>query len=61
MTINNKLVFSIFGADNLISIFGTGLKDEFDYMREEVKKLGFDGMIITGVSYRQKQSCRIRL
>ena len=47
MTINNKLVFSIFGADNLISIFGTGLKDEFDYMREEVKKLGFDGMIIT--------------
>ena len=47
MTINNKLVFSIFGADQLINAFGTGLKDEFDYMREEVKKLGFDGMIIT--------------
>jgi len=47
MTIDNKLVFSIFGADQLISAFGTGLKDEFDYMRNEVKKLGFDGMIIT--------------
>ncbi|MBQ8758639.1 MAG: glycoside hydrolase family 99-like domain-containing protein, partial [Clostridia bacterium] len=47
MTIDNKLVFSIFGADQLINVFGTGLKAEFDYMREEVKKLGFDGMIIT--------------
>ncbi len=47
MTIDNKLVFSIFGVDNLISQFGTSLKNEFDYMREEVKKLGFDGMIIT--------------
>lgn len=47
MSIDNKLVFSIFGADSLISIFGTSLKDEFDYMREEVKKLGYDGMIIT--------------
>lgn len=47
MTVDNKLVFSIFGADNLINAFGTSLKDEFDYMREEVKKLGYDGMIIT--------------
>ena len=47
MSVDNKLVFSIFGADQLISVFGTSLKDEFDYMREEVKKLGYDGMIIT--------------
>ena len=47
MSIDNKLVFSIFGVDNLIKIFGTDLKTEFDYMREQVKTLGYDGMIIT--------------
>lgn len=46
MIIDNKPVLAIFGADRLIERFGTSLKTEFDYMREEVKKLGFDGMII---------------
>ena len=57
MTIENKVVFAIFGADSLISKFGTGLKAEFDYLREEVKKLGFDGAIILDCnSYRTEGS-----
>lgn len=47
MAIDNKLVFGIFGVENLISEFGESLKDEFDYMREQVKALGYDGIIIT--------------
>lgn len=47
MSIDNKLIFSIFGVDDLIKAFGTDLKAEFDYMREQVKTLGYDGMIIT--------------
>ena len=46
MVIDNKPVLAIFGSDKLIAQFGTGLKAEFDYLRDEVKKLGFDGMII---------------
>ena len=46
MRIDNKPVLAIFGANKLIDQFGTGLKDEFDYLREEVKKLGYDGVII---------------
>lgn len=46
MTIDNRPVLAIFGANELIEKFGTGLKAEFDYLREEVKKLGFDDMII---------------
>ena len=57
MTIENKVVFAVFGADSLISKFGTGLKAEFDYLREEVKKLGFDGAIILDCnSYRTEGS-----
>mgnify|MGYP002576219601 FL=1 len=47
MTINNKLVFSIFGVDSLINDSNFQIKELLDYMREEVKKYGFDGMIIT--------------
>ncbi len=47
MAIDNKLVFGIFGVEKLINEFGESLKDEFDYMREQVKTLGYDGMIIT--------------
>ena len=46
MVIENKPVLAIFGADKLMNQFGYGLKDEFDYLREEVKKLGYDGVII---------------
>lgn len=63
MTIDNKLVFSIFGvdsgnADNPSLINRLNLKADLDYMREEVKKLGFDGIIVTashtGANYLKK-------
>ena len=57
MTIDNKVVFAVFGADSLISKFGEGLKDEFEYLRKEVKKLGYDGAIILDCnSYRTEGS-----
>lgn len=47
MVIDNKPVLAIFGADKLMDQFGLKLKDEFDYLRAQVKeKLGYDGVII---------------
>ena len=46
MTIDNQPIMAIFGTDTLIETFGTALKDDLDYLRQEVKKLGFDGLII---------------
>ncbi len=47
MTIDNKPVLSVFGQDYLAKSLGgnDGLKEAFDYLEQEVKKLGFDGMI----------------
>lgn len=49
MTIDNRLVFCVFGAGKLneANAFGSwqGTKDAFDYLEEEVKKLGFDGVL----------------
>lgn len=47
MTIDNRLVLCVFGADKMAERIGgeAGVKQCFDYLEEEVKKLGFDGMI----------------
>lgn len=47
MTIDNQLVLCVFGSDKLKTTLGSeaAVKEIFDYLEEEVKKLGFDGMI----------------
>ncbi len=49
MTIDNQLVLPIFGANNLgnADYFGSvaAVKKEFDYLEEEAKKYGFDGVL----------------
>ncbi len=49
MTIDNKLLLPIFGADKLTGsdYFGSveGVKAEFDYLEEEARKHGFDGVL----------------
>lgn len=49
LTVDNKPLLAVFGAGNLngASVFGSwkGTKEAFDYLSEEVKKLGFDGML----------------
>ena len=46
-TIDNKVLIAVFGSGNLIKDFGSveAVKEQLDYVREEVKKLGFDGAI----------------
>lgn len=48
MTIDNKAVMAVFGTWQIIKDFGSpeAVKAEFDYLREEVKKLGYDDLII---------------
>ncbi len=47
VTIDGKLVMCVFSPDTLKSRLGSNanVKDAFAYLDEEVKKLGFDGMI----------------
>ncbi len=47
MTIDNRLVLCVFGPEKMAERIGSeaGVKECFDYLEEEVKKLGFDGMI----------------
>jgi len=47
MTIDNKLVISVFGPDALVGAFGSveGVKTEFDYVEQVAKDMGFDGCI----------------
>ncbi len=47
MTIDNRLVMCVFNADSISSRLGGDalVKEAFDYLDEEVKKLGFDGML----------------
>ena len=47
MAIDNQLVLCVFGANKLSETLGgeSVVKEAFDYLEEEVKKLGFDGMI----------------
>ena len=46
-TIDNKVLIAVFGSGNLIKDFGSedAVREQLDYVREEVKKLGFDGAI----------------
>ena len=46
-TLDNKVVVSVFGHYNLIKDFGSPEKvaENFDFVREEVKKLGYDGAL----------------
>ena len=48
MTIDNKAVMAVFGTWQLMQDFGgpEGVKAEFDYLRGEIKKLGYDDLII---------------
>ena len=48
MTIDNKAVMGIFGTWQLLKDFGSpeGVKAEFDYLRSEIKKLGYDDLIV---------------
>ena len=47
MTIDNQLVLCVFGSNKLKDTLGSeaAVKEIFDYLEEEVQKLGFDGMI----------------
>ena len=48
MTIDNRPVLCVFGADKIASRLGGSnakVKECFDYLEDEVRKLGFDGMI----------------
>ncbi len=48
MSIDNRAIMSIFRPDILVSCFGSpeNVKTELDYLRKEVKKLGYDDLII---------------
>lgn len=48
MTIDNKPLLLVFGVNNFINDMGSAAacKTELDYLRGEVKKLGFDDLII---------------
>ncbi len=48
MRIDNKAFMSVYGAGGIIKMFGgaEATKIELDYLREEVKKLGYDDLII---------------
>ena len=50
MTIDGKAIMSIFGPAQLVKDFGSpeAVKAEFDYLRSEVKKLGYKDLIIMG-------------
>ncbi len=50
MTIDGKAIMSIFGPAQLVKDFGSpeAVKVEFDYLRSEVKKLGYKDLIIMG-------------
>ncbi len=57
MTIENKLVVSVFGASKLSSRIGgdAKVKEMFDYLDEYVKTLGFDGVIYLSCGSSTKQ------
>ena len=65
MTINNKPVLSFFSYQRLIDVFGTRakVKENMDWLREECKKIGFDGAIIwvasQAMSGTQLEECGI--
>lgn len=46
-TIENKILISVFGAEYLIKDFGSpeAVAEQFDYVRQQVKTLGYDGAI----------------
>ncbi len=48
MSIDNKLILTCFGIGKLRDALGSNqnLHDAFEYLEEEVKKLGYDGMIL---------------
>ncbi len=48
MRIDNRAVMAVFGSWQLMKDFGgpEGVKRELDYLRDEVKKLGYDDLII---------------
>jgi len=52
MVIDNKLVMSIFGADRLPGSLGStaAVKECFDYLREVVRGMGYDDIIIMACS-----------
>ncbi len=60
MTIDGMAVMSVYGPQRLIQNLGgnEGCKEVLDYLRDEVKKLGYKGMIITvcgaadGIDYK---------
>ena len=51
-TIENKVLIAVFGSGQLIKDFGSeqAVKEQLDYVREQVKTLGFDGAIFMSCS-----------
>ena len=47
ITVDNRPILCVFGTDKLASRLGGNakVKEAFDYLEEEIKKYGFDGMI----------------
>lgn len=47
LTVDNKPVFHIYSCDNFFNTFGDdGAKQVIDFMNEDIKKYGYDGMIV---------------
>lgn len=57
VTIDNQLLLCVFGTDKLASRLGGAdqVKEAFAYLEDEVKKLGFDGMIYLACSTRSSR------
>ena len=52
VTLDNKVLVSVFGSEQLIKDFGSpeAVKEQLDYVRNEVKKLGYDGAVFMSCS-----------
>lgn len=50
MTIDNKAIMAVFGTYQLIQALGgpENVRREFDYLESELKKLGYEGLIVMG-------------
>lgn len=51
-TLDNKVLISVFGANQLIKDFGSeeAVAEQLDYVREQVKSLGYDGAVFIACS-----------
>ena len=58
MTVDGKAIMSIFGSNVLVESFGSeqAVKEELDYLRSEVRKLGYRDLIIMACADNNEQA-----